>query len=157
MKKKILSLFLLSLLIGCFTDDAPNDIVDDVPTTTYSIKNSSGINLYNVCSYYWDGSNIHDLVVHGILNQGEETGKTSTSRSKISISYSYNSSLSTLCMVVSPYAIRANSNTVLQLFYGTVVYCGKSVNYNDNNKGIDKLSKEEIIQLLTEKHLSIEE
>jgi PKD repeat protein len=53
---------------------------------SYSIQNLSSVTLYELNSYYWDGEEIWDLVVHGTLYSGYQTAVVTTEFNVISVS-----------------------------------------------------------------------
>jgi PKD repeat protein len=58
-----------------------------VDPTTYSIQNLSSVTLYEVTSYYWDGSDIYDEVDHGTLNIGYQTAEVITEWDEIYVDF----------------------------------------------------------------------
>jgi PKD repeat protein len=50
---------------------------------TYSFRNNTSVNLPTFYSFYWDGRDILDLLAHGELSIGEETGIVVTDRTSV--------------------------------------------------------------------------
>jgi hypothetical protein len=55
--------------------------------TTYYVVNSSSQTLYDLCTFYWDGSDIYDVVEHSNLYSGYRTEHVRTDRYSIYIAF----------------------------------------------------------------------
>lgn len=59
--------------------------------TTFSFKNNLNINLPDFNTFYWNGTNIEDFLIYGLLLSGSETNPIITTRSEIMFGFRLNS------------------------------------------------------------------
>lgn len=124
----------------------------NVTGITYSIINTTGVICNNLCSFYFNGTGIEDLVEHGTLSTMRSTDIVITDKTEIYISLTY--SYYTLYSA-NPFILTVNKHNDLKitsntLFYGEIKKAGNS----ENLPSTTGITLNELILKLEDKHKS---
>jgi PKD repeat protein len=94
----------------------------NITGTTYSFKNESSYDLPSFCSYYWDGNDILDFILHGTLYKNSETEVVITERPTISFGFQIGDDVA----ISEDYSLTSNMHNQLIINDQTPIYTGKS-------------------------------
>jgi hypothetical protein len=88
---------------------------------TYSFKNSTSYDLPSFYSYYWDGTDILDMVTHGPLSRNMETDAVITERSSVW----FGVIIGDVVLVSEEYSLTSNKHNQIIITDNTPIYGGK--------------------------------
>ena len=101
-----------------------------IQPTSYIVRNLSSYTLYTVISFYWDGSNVIDEIMHGDMNSGSESAEVITTHNTIDVAFYLSDGY--LYLVTDPYALLPNTSNYLDIYDHT--------NITSNSKATDMQS-----------------
>lgn len=104
--------------------------------SSYQVKNSTSISL-SLSSFFWDGDEIQDFVMHGTMAAGAISDTIYTSRDKISLG---GTMLGVTFVVTSDFQINENSHNIIVIDGNTPVYT-KSAKIKEGNILLEKLDR----------------
>lgn len=104
--------------------------------SSYQVKNSTSITL-SLSSFFWDGDEIQDFVMHGTMLSGAITDTIYTSRNKISLG---GTMLGVTFVVTSDFQINENSHNIIVIDGNTPVYT-KSAKIKAGDVLLEKLNR----------------
>lgn len=89
-------------------------------TASYQVQNSTTAS-FDMVSYYYDGTNVVDLIDHGIMSPNQKSDTVYTSHDRIGLGGELNSKT---FLVSTPYTIQKYSNNILTISGSTLIITG---------------------------------
>jgi PKD repeat protein len=93
--------------------------------TTYSFHNNTSFDLSDFRSFYWNGTDIVDIILHGTLPQGQETNIVITTRPEILFGFRFGDKL---FVGTKPFVLIPDMHNLLTIDDNTTIYGGKGAN-----------------------------
>ena len=103
-------------------------IVEIKRPTTYIVRNMASFDMYDVYTFYTDGTNTFDEVSHGTIYSGYQSSEWITTRSDIALLYEYYDG--TAAVVSTTYPMSPNVLNYIDMTDETLVYTSESLDVN---------------------------